>query len=118
MQGRASALRDQSGRILKWFGTDTDINDLVEAQTSARRAREHMLNVIKHAQVTVWAVDKELTLTLLEGKLMWEDEPPEFMQQALGRNVFHAFGRHQKKKDWDTFKALIEAILRPSQGVD
>ena len=70
MQGRASRLRNNSGNILKWFGTNTDINDLVEARTSARRTREHLLNVITHPQVTVWAIDKDCRLTLLEGKLM------------------------------------------------
>ena len=112
MQCRASPLRDKSSRILKWFGTNTDIHDLVEARLSAKRFQDHLLNVITHASVTVWTVDSDLTLTLLEGKLMWEDEPPDFMQKVLGKNLFHAFGKHQQKKDWDMFKDLIEAILR------
>ena len=112
MQGRASPLRDNSGNILKWFGTNTDINDLVEARTSARRTREHLLNVIAHAQVTVWAIDKDCRLTLLQGKLMWGDEPPDFVQRVLGQNFFHSMGKHQKKNDWDLFQGLIEAILR------
>ena len=112
MQGRASRLRDNFGNILKWFGTNTDINDLVEARTSARRTPEHLLNGITCPQVTVWAIDKDFRLTLLEGKLMWADEPPEFVQRVLGQNLFHAMGKHQKKKDWDLFQTLIETILR------
>ena len=112
MQCRASPLRDQSGRILKWFGTNTDTHDLVEARLSAKRFQDHLLNVITHASVTVWTVDMDLTITLLEGNLMWEDETPDFMRQVLGQNLFYAFGKHQKKKDWDMFKELIEAILR------
>ena len=112
MQCRASPLRDKSGRILKWFGTNTDTHDLVEARLSAKRFQDHLLNVITHASVTVWTIDNDLTLTLLEGNLMWTDEPPEFMQQVLGKNLFHVFGKHQQKKDWDMFKGLIEAILR------
>ena len=112
MQYRASPLRDKSGRILKWFGTNTDTHDLVEARLSAKRYQDHLLNVITYASVTIWTVDKDLTLTLIEGNLMWEDEPPDFMQQVLGQNLFYAFGKHQQKKDWDMFKELIEAILR------
>lgn len=112
MQGTARPFKDSTGRILKWFGSYTDIHDLVEAQLEAKRIREHLTNVIKHAQVTVWAIDKDHILTLLEGVLMWEDEPPEFMQQAIGQNVFVAFGKHQKKKDWDIYKALVEQILK------
>ena len=105
-------MREKSGRILKWFGTNTDTHDLVEARLSAKRFQDHLLNVITHASVTVWTVDKDLKLTLLEGKLMWEDESPDFMRQVLGKDLFHAFGKHQQKKDWDMFKELIEAILR------
>jgi len=46
-------MRDKSGNILKWFGTCTDIHDLVEARLKAKRTREHLLSVITHAQVTV-----------------------------------------------------------------
>ena len=112
IHSKASPLRDKSGRIVKWFGTNTDTHDLIEARLSAKRLQDHLLNVITHASVTLWTVDNDLTITLLEGNLMWEDEPPEFMQQAVGKNLFHAFGKHQQRKDWDMFKELIEAILR------
>jgi len=112
MQSRATPFRDSTGKILKWFGSYTDIHDLVEAKLDANRIREHLANVIKHAKVTVWAIDKAHILTLLEGTIMWADEPPEFMQKALGQNVFVAFGKHQKKKDWDLYQTLIKQILR------
>ena len=112
MQGRASALRDNNGKILKWFGSYTDIHDVVEASVAAKRAKEHLLNVIKHAQVTVWAIDKEFKLTLLEGKLMWEDKSPDFMQGALGQDVFNAFGNCQAKHHWGLEQELIEQILK------
>ena len=112
IHSKASPLRDKSGRIVKWFGMNTDTHDLIEARLSAKRFQDHLLNVITHASVTLWTVDNDLTLTLLEGNLMWEDEPPEFMQQALGKNLFHVFGKHQQEKEWDMFKELIKAILR------
>lgn len=111
MQVRATPFRDRLGNILKWFGTCTDVHDLAEARLKAKRTQEHLLNVITHGQVTVWAIDKEFTTTLLEGNLMWEDEQAGFMEDCLGKNIFHAFGKHQNKKDWDFFQVLIQQIM-------
>lgn len=89
MLGRALPLRDQkSGKILKWFGTCTDIHELVEARQAARRTREQLLNVIAHAHVTVWAIDKKRRLTFLEGKLMWDEREEDITYDNLGRNVY------------------------------
>lgn len=75
MLGRALPLRDaKSKQILKWFGTCTDIHELVEARQQAKQTREQLLNVIKHAHITVWAVDRDRRLTFLEGRLMWEED--------------------------------------------
>ena len=112
MQGRASPLRDSTGKILKWFGSYTDIQTLIEARVAAQRAREHLLNVIRHAQVTVWAIDRNCNLTLIEGKVMWEDASPNFMEHALGQNVFDAFGKCQKPQGWEIDRELIEKMLR------
>ena len=112
MQGRATPLRDEAGKILKWFGLYTDIDDLVEAQIAAKQAKEHLLDVIKLAKVTVWVINTNHKITLLEGELMWQDEPPEFMQQALGQDVFEAFGKHQSKAEFDAYRKIVERILR------
>jgi len=50
-------------------------------------------------------------VTLLEGSLMWEEESAEFMQGCLGKNIFHALGKHQQKRDWDLSRGLIEQIM-------
>ena len=71
MQGRATPLKNNVGKIVKWFGSYTDIHDLVEARIDAKRTREHLSNVIKHAQVTVWAIDLEHSLTLMEGNPLY-----------------------------------------------
>ncbi len=111
MQSRGSPLRDKSGKIVKWFGSFTDIHDLVEARQEAKKTREQFLNVIKHSKVTIWAIDKAFKITFLEGDLMWKDESPEFKREAIGKNVFQYFGEHQEKNDWDMFGDLIRSIL-------
>ena len=112
MQSRASPLRDKSGKIVKWFGSFTDIHDLVEARQEAKKTREQFLNVIKHSKVTIWAIDCDCTITFLEGELMWQDENPPFMKEAIGKNVFQYFREYKVMKDWDTFTDSVRSILK------
>ncbi len=41
--GRAQPVRDEEGRIRRWFGTCTDIHDLKQAQVALRESRERAL---------------------------------------------------------------------------
>lgn len=112
MLGRALPLRDsKSGRISKWFGTCTDIHDLVEARQEAERMRARLLSVIKHAHVTVWVVNRDRELTFLEGKLMWEGDEEDINENCIGDNVYEVFGRHQGEVDLPLYRGPIERIL-------
>lgn len=111
MLGRALPLREaKTGKITKWFGTCTDIHDLVEARQEAKRTREHLLFVIKHALVTVWAVDRSRKLTFLEGGLLW-DENSSCNESAIGKNVYDVFGKHKGKDYISFYKEPIDQIL-------
>ena len=111
MLGRALPLRDhKTGEIVKWFGTCTDIHDLVEARMAAKRTREQLLNVIKHAHVTVWAVDRNRILTFLEGKLMWDDDE-DISSDSVGKNVSEVFGKHKARLDLPLYMNPINDIL-------
>ena len=111
MQSRGCPLRDKSGKIVKWFGSYTDIHELVEARQEANKTRQQFLNVIRHSKVTIWAINRECEITFLEGELMWKDESPDFMRKAIGKNIFQCFSEHQAKKDYDKFADLIRSIL-------
>ena len=111
MLGRALPLKDtKANKIVKWFGTCTDIHDLVEARQEAKRIREQLLNVINHARVTVWTIDCNRLLTFLEGKLMWEDDD-DITPDVIGKNVYDVFGQHRGKADLPLYKHAIERIL-------
>ena len=112
MLGRALPLRDhKTSKIVKWFGTCTDIHDLVEARLAAKRTREQLLNVIKHAHVTVWAVDSNRLLTFLEGKLMWDNEEEDISQESVGKPIADVFGRHKGEIDLPMYIDPINGIL-------
>lgn len=91
MLGRAVPFYDDRGKIVKWFGTCTDIHELVEARQIAKDTREQLQRVIEHAEVTLWAVNKEREITLLEGNLL---RPCDIggMECYVGRNVIDVFG--------------------------
>ena len=55
--GRALPVRDQQGQIIKWFGTNTDIEEqklMEEALALVNRKREQMLEEVSTPVVPVW----------------------------------------------------------------
>ncbi|KAH0548656.1 hypothetical protein GP486_007800 [Trichoglossum hirsutum] len=121
MLGRALPLRDRkTGEVLKWYGTCTDIHDLVEARIAARRTREQLLNVIAHAHVTLWAVDRRRRLTLLEGRMIWNvgDAIDRSRSELyLGRDIYEVFGNADRLNPPDFLKP-IEDIMKGSRAED
>ena len=84
MLGRAMPLRDsKTGEILKWFGTCTDIQEIVDARESSRKMRQQLLDVLYHSQMNMWIVDREGRLVFFEG-CTFEDMSPEDVRQMLG----------------------------------
>ena len=114
MRGRALPLRDiLTGKIIKWFGTCTDIHDLILARQNVKRNREQLLSVIKHAKVTMWSVDINRKLSFLEGPLMWHSSDIDL--DSIGQNVYDVFGQHGGANDLEFYKGPIEEILNGSR---
>jgi formate hydrogenlyase transcriptional activator len=70
---RAEPLRDESGNIVNWYGTDTDINDLKRAEAKLRQDEEELRQMIDLLPQHVLVLDKDGTLlqankTLLDYK--------------------------------------------------
>lgn len=112
MLGLAVPLREQkTGKILKWFGSCTDIEDLVRARQAAKSTRESLLSVIEHAHLTVWTVDQDRNFTFLEGKLMWDPDEKDVNPDVVGQNVYEVFGRQKGAVDLHIYREPIEKIL-------
>ena len=73
---RATAVRDQTGRIIKWFGTCTDIQEIVETREELRRSR---------AQLETMVVDRTRELAVTNERLIGEIAVREKAQAALAQ---------------------------------
>lgn len=110
MLGRALPFYDDNGRIVKWFGTCTDIHDLVMARQEARRTREQLQQVIAHAKILLWAVNRDNKLVLLEGDMKWKDKN---RKELLGKDLYEMFGL--SGVDRDRWREPIQEILNGKQ---
>ncbi|TVY81195.1 Two-component system protein A [Lachnellula suecica] len=113
MLGRALPMKNkQTGKIEKWFGTCTDIHEATQSKYAARRTRQQLLSVIAHAQVTLFSVDRNRNITLIEGSFIWDleseigsgDESGSGTKSAkgedfIGKNIYDAFlkARNERK---------------------
>jgi len=114
MLGHAVPMRDDAGKIVKWFGTCTDIDDLVRAREEAKQTRGQLEQVVEHARITLWAVDKESRLSLFEGRSMYEPEAHEAhhnKQQLLGMNIWDIFGEQGRTAEAPAYRIPLEQVL-------
>ncbi|KAK4550066.1 hypothetical protein LTR36_003033 [Oleoguttula mirabilis] len=114
MLGRATPMRDDEGNIIKWFGTCTDIHDVVLAREEARQTRAQLGRVVEHARITLWAVDKERRLTLFEGKPMvsrTEEQVRMEKQAFMGKSLWDIFRMQGREDEQMQYQRPIEDIL-------
>lgn len=117
MLGRAMPLRSpDTGKIEKWFGTCTDVHASIEAKLAARRTRQQLLSVIAHAHVTIFTVDCNRKITMLEGALIENAEMNQISGNSwyIGGNVDDVFNRlHPELPDGQRpdFLSAIDAII-------
>ncbi|ETI26524.1 hypothetical protein G647_03301 [Cladophialophora carrionii CBS 160.54] len=112
MLGRALPMRDhKTGNILKWFGTCTDIQDIVDAKVSGQRARQQLLDVLKHSQMTMWIIDRERTVTFYEGDFIMGDPVHD---RIIGSQVLDVVGDYLAPQDIVKFE---EALARLMSGL-
>ncbi|KAF8424493.1 hypothetical protein EV426DRAFT_547935, partial [Tirmania nivea] len=108
MLARGLPLRDPDmNRILKWFGTCTDINELVQARLDAKRAREQLTNVMAHAALTLWTIDKDLKVSMIEGDQIWAKNAGTAQSSFIGKNIYDIVSREDNLE----FYAPLEGIL-------
>ncbi|KAI1425152.1 hypothetical protein F5Y12DRAFT_749061 [Xylaria sp. FL1777] len=122
MLGRALPLKDKTGKIVKWFGTCTDVHETMKAQLEAKKSRKQLLSVLTHADATIFSVDRDRKITMLEGALIRnhrnsslnDDESNYDSKRYIGRDVdevFNTLGLSLRKGETPVFLRPVEDIL-------
>jgi len=88
---RAIPIRDGDGRVVRWFGTNTDITDLRNVEEALRQREERLNRAQEIAQLGSWELD------LVDNVLTWSDE------------VYRIFGL-QPQEFGATYEAFLEAV--------
>ncbi|KAI1374261.1 hypothetical protein F4677DRAFT_455528 [Hypoxylon crocopeplum] len=122
MLGRALPLRNKhTGEIEKWFGTCTDVHEALEAKMAAKQTRERLLNVLTHAQTTIFSVDHNLKVTMLEGALVWNDggnsdgtDPDRYVGRSIDE-VLTSLNARLRSDEFPEFLEPVKHILAGKQ---
>jgi signal transduction histidine kinase len=118
---RTVPLRDEQGRILRWFGTSTDIEDRKRAETSTRESQELLdrvlatlpvgVTVTDHAGNAVLANEASNRIwggTIVSGAERWE--------RSKGR--WHASGEEIRPQSWASVRALSTGEISSNELID
>lgn len=102
----------ETGKIEKWFGTCTDADETIGFRHEVERTWQHLLTVISHAQVTVFQVDTQSRVMMLEGALVEEaiaghDLPRSWYR---GRDLYQVFGELNSKAPDERQRRFIRPI--------
>ncbi|KAK4205284.1 putative signal transduction histidine-protein kinase [Triangularia verruculosa] len=114
--GRALPLRNkQTGKIEKWFGTCTDVHESIETKIEAKKTRQQLLSVIALSNMTMFTVDMNRKITMIEGALIWDHQCDNTTSRwFIGEDVYDVFNRLNSQLpegQMPDFLSPLESIL-------
>jgi PAS domain S-box-containing protein len=140
---RAMPVTDSTGKVVRWFGTDTDITERLEAERAVHASEERFRRALEIETVGIVFFDTDGAITgandaflrmggytredLSAGRVRWDAlTPPEWMPRSLGAALeFKATGRitpyerEYLRKDGSRRWALFAATrLNEREGVE
>ena len=112
---RAVPMRDETGRITRWIGTNTDIDNQKEIEEQLVESQQRVESAINAADIGTWDFDPQ------SGVLKWDNRCYQLFGMKLGTPIsFDAFlaGLHPADRE-ATEKACLEAMQPDGpQGYD
>jgi formate hydrogenlyase transcriptional activator len=120
---RVEPLRDETGNVLRWYGTCTDIEDLKRAQAAATAADAQLRRIIDTIPVLAWCNLPDGSNEFLNQR--WQDYAGLSQQEASGwgwQGAFHPDDLPLLMERWRVCLSSgeadeVEARLRRRDGV-
>src|SRR5262249_29512323 len=98
---RAQALRDDSGKIVRWYGTSTDIEDRKQAEEAWRASERNLAAIINTIPTTAWTARPDGYCDFLnQGWLDYTGMTAEKAQGWGWAEAIHPDDREQLFEDW------------------
>lgn len=109
---RVQPLRDEHGRIIQWFGTNTDVSELAEAQRQVRAAEERLRIAVLAGNIGIWDWD------LRSDVLTWSSEVFELLglQPETGGRPFAAFNALVHPEDRQEIERVVSDAVARAEG--
>ena len=106
---RAEPLHDESGNIVNWYGTDTDIDDLKRAEAKLRQDEGELRQLIDCLPQHVVVMDKDGTLLLANKRLL--DYLGFTLEQMQASGIDERIRRDVHPDDLERFEKQLSAGL-------
>jgi PAS domain S-box-containing protein len=108
---RASPIRDDTGNVIRWFGTNTDITEQLEAEEALRESEARFRNMADHAPVMIWVTEADGSCSFLSQS--WYEFTGQTPETGLGfgwLEAAHPDDRKSAEHTLDTAHARREAF--------
>lgn len=89
---RAVPQRDQDGKILNWFGTNTDIDDLKVVESVLRQTQAQLQAILDNSPAIIYVVDNQNRFLLVNSQ--YEKVFKCSKQFLRGKSIYKFFPRH------------------------
>lgn len=86
---RVQPLKDSQGRVVQWFGTNTDVEELKRAEESLRESESRLSGIIESAMDAIITIDSEQRIVLFNAaaESMFMCSVEEAMEQSIERFI-------------------------------
>jgi len=87
---KTQPLHSADGDVLKFYGTVTDVHEIITERIEAAQWKTQMLATLAHADINIFCLDLDWRINLAEGGLQWKtsvDGPKQTKIDMLGVNM-------------------------------
>src|SRR5499426_249511 len=100
---RAEPFRDESGKIVRWYGTSTDIEDRKKAEEALRASERNLADIVNTIPTTAWTTRADGYCDFLNQ--VWLDYAGMTPEQAQGwgwAEAIHPDDRNRLIEEWQS----------------